>query len=153
MICATILVVGKHTRQDQRLPCPRAANRCIFALSVPQASPPLRVAAPACDLERRAEDLGAYKFSHGGGCSGGVCDWRGWECVWRGGVGGGGGRSAVGQQEVCDLGSARDWFGGQDRSRRRTAATRTRRHVRGCSDCSALFLSVVLGLEMLLGGQ
>lgn len=33
-------------------------------------------------------------------------------------------RSAVGQQEVCDLGSARDWFGVQDRSRRRTAATR-----------------------------
>jgi hypothetical protein len=95
-ICAFILVNGKHTRQGRRLPCPRAADRCIFALLVPRVSLPLCVAAPACDLERRAEDLGAYKFSHGGGCSGGFCDWRGWECVWRGGVGGGGGEKRGG---------------------------------------------------------
>jgi hypothetical protein len=25
------------------------------------------LAAPACDLERRAENLGAHEFSHGGG--------------------------------------------------------------------------------------
>ena len=32
--------------------------------------------APACDLERRSEDLGAYKLSHGGLLVCGFCDRR-----------------------------------------------------------------------------
>lgn len=34
---------------------------------------------PARDLERRAENLGAHKFSHGEGWSRGICDRRKWE--------------------------------------------------------------------------
>ena len=50
-----------------------------------------------------------------------------------------------GSTGVCDLkDDAWDWLGGQDRSRARTAATRTEktREKKICRDCSGLFLSV-----------
>jgi hypothetical protein len=37
------------------------------------------IAAPACDLEGRAENLGANKFSHGEGRIYLVCDRRWWK--------------------------------------------------------------------------
>jgi hypothetical protein len=58
------------TRQDQMRPCLRAADRCICFSQVSEcaSSAAMRgVAVPACDLECRAENLGAYEFSHGDG--------------------------------------------------------------------------------------
>src|SRR4051812_23157194 len=54
----------KHTRQDQKLPYPRAAGQCTFATSVQPTLTMWGIAAPARDFERRAENLGAHKFSH-----------------------------------------------------------------------------------------
>lgn len=64
---AGICVASVRTTRDQRRPCPRAADRCIFAKSVAQEMAMWGVAAPARDLKRRAENLGAHEFSHGEG--------------------------------------------------------------------------------------
>jgi hypothetical protein len=60
------------------------------------------IAAPARDLERRAENLGAHKFSHGERWMRRVCDGRGMECL--GESGGGGAVGKVAGQQVCAVG-------------------------------------------------
>lgn len=41
------------------------------------------IGAPARDLKRRAENLGAHKFSHSDAQVWWICDRRGWEELWR----------------------------------------------------------------------
>jgi hypothetical protein len=105
LVCNSMLVarMGKHTRRDQRLPCPQAAGQCIFATSVPPAITMWGIAAvPARNLKRRAENLGAHKFSHCGGWLGRLCDGRKWECLC--GRSGGGAVGRVAGQQVCAVG-------------------------------------------------
>jgi hypothetical protein len=80
-----VLRAGGHTRQAQRHPCRRAADPCTFATSVSRTATRWGAAMPACNLERRAEDLGAHEFSHGARWFRSRCDGRGWERLQRGG--------------------------------------------------------------------
>jgi hypothetical protein len=60
------------------------------------------IAAPARNLERRAENLGAHKFSHSEGCVRRVCDGRWVECL--GESDGVGVVGKVAGQQVCAVG-------------------------------------------------
>jgi hypothetical protein len=60
---------GMQTYQTRpKAPMPTGC-RSVYLCDVSPTSVPMwgMVAAPACDLERRAENLGAHEFSHGGG--------------------------------------------------------------------------------------
>jgi hypothetical protein len=104
LACNAIVAPCKHTRQDQKLPCQRAAGQCIFAASVPPTIIMWGIAAPARDFKRRAENLGAHKFSHGGVRWCEFCDRRGLECLWRRCGGGDGAVVRFARQQVCAVG-------------------------------------------------
>lgn len=59
------MIARSHTRRAQKLPCLLAAGQCTFAVSVARDFAMRGIAAPAGDLERRAENLCAHKFGHG----------------------------------------------------------------------------------------